>query len=63
MTRAAVHVPQFTALGMGHLVWVRVSGFSKKDPPTHSQPRQQTLLWHQCADTLELLGETVPAIH
>ena len=61
-TEAAVHVVQFTALEMGHLVWVRVSDFSKNDPPTHSQPRQQMPMWYQCADTCEQLGGRVPAM-
>ena len=62
-TPAVVHLPQFTALAMGHLVQMHVSGFSQKDPPTHSQPRQKMLRWHQRVDTLELRGETVPAMH
>ena len=40
--RALVYVPRFAALDVGHLVRVHVSGFSKSDPQTHSQLRQQS---------------------
>ena len=61
--RATVHVPRSAALVMGHLVRVHVSDFSKIDPQTQPLLRQHHVAVAANADTCELLGGSVPAMH
>ena len=61
--RAMVQPIKRAALEMRHLKQVHVSGFSKPEPQTQALPGQHHVAVGANADTCELLGETVPAMH